>query len=211
MRVERSSNRGKSSTRHEREPAALLPSLTKACGENFRSVAAKCAYRTLRPCGPTSFAEDEKVVPICYDWRRVGDAPPVRVQMKKPYVEKEWACGGRRTPTWRKDSTPLSDTTSMRPLVPSCYRNRLSRLHSRVDVSPPSFSYLRQVPAKSRRTSVGSLTARRHSGCFAGARDRQSRRGAASWRIRLSIECSDAPTIIADRGRRLRCTEAWWL
>ena len=38
----------------------------------------------------TTFAEDEKGVPICYDWLRVGDAPPVRVQVKKSYVEKEW-------------------------------------------------------------------------------------------------------------------------
>jgi hypothetical protein len=36
----------------------------------------------------TAFAEDEKGVPICYDWLRDGDAPPVRVQVT--YVEKEW-------------------------------------------------------------------------------------------------------------------------
>ena len=38
----------------------------------------------------TSFAEDEKGVPICYDWLRVGDALPVRVQVKKDHVEKDW-------------------------------------------------------------------------------------------------------------------------
>ena len=38
----------------------------------------------------TTFAEDEKGVPICYDWLRDGDAPPVRVQVKNFYVEKEW-------------------------------------------------------------------------------------------------------------------------
>ena len=38
----------------------------------------------------TAFAEDEKGVPICYDWLRVEEAPPVRVQVKQAYVEKEW-------------------------------------------------------------------------------------------------------------------------
>ena len=40
----------------------------------------------------TSFAEDEKGEPICYDWLRDrdGEAPPVRVQVKSAYVEKEW-------------------------------------------------------------------------------------------------------------------------
>ena len=38
----------------------------------------------------TSFAEDEKGVPICYDWLRIEEAPPVRVQVKKSYVEKQW-------------------------------------------------------------------------------------------------------------------------
>ena len=28
-------------------------------------------------------------MPICYDWLRDGDAPPVRVQVKRAYVEKE--------------------------------------------------------------------------------------------------------------------------
>ena len=33
----------------------------------------------------TAFAEDEKGVPICYDWLRVEEAPPVRVQVKQAY------------------------------------------------------------------------------------------------------------------------------
>ena len=28
-------------------------------------------------------------MPICYNWLRVGDAPSVRVQVKKEHVEKE--------------------------------------------------------------------------------------------------------------------------
>ena len=38
----------------------------------------------------TSFAEDEEGNPICYDWLRDADTPPVRVQVKQAYVEKEW-------------------------------------------------------------------------------------------------------------------------
>ena len=47
----------------------------------------------------TSFAEDEKGVPICYDWLRDrdGEAPPIRVRIA--YVEKEW-----RLP-WKEDAT----------------------------------------------------------------------------------------------------------
>ena len=47
----------------------------------------------------TSFAEDEKGVPICYDWLRDGDGPPVRVQVKQAYVEKEWRL------SWKEDAT----------------------------------------------------------------------------------------------------------
>ena len=40
----------------------------------------------------TAFAEDETGVPLCYDrlWDQDGEAPPVRVQVKQAYVEKEW-------------------------------------------------------------------------------------------------------------------------
>lgn len=41
----------------------------------------------------TAIAEDEKGVPICYDWLRVQmDEPraPVRVQVKQSFVEREW-------------------------------------------------------------------------------------------------------------------------
>ena len=48
----------------------------------------------------TAFAEDETGVPICYDWLwdQDGEAPPVRVQVKQAYVEKEW-----RLP-WKEDA-----------------------------------------------------------------------------------------------------------
>ena len=48
----------------------------------------------------TAFAEDEKGEPICYDWLRDrdGEAPPVRVQVKQAYVEKEWRLLGKRKP-----------------------------------------------------------------------------------------------------------------
>ena len=44
----------------------------------------------------TCFAEDETGTPICYDWLRDrdGEAPPVRVQVQKAYVE--WL--GKKTP-----------------------------------------------------------------------------------------------------------------
>ena len=41
----------------------------------------------------TTFAEDEKGVPICYDWLRDQSEeprPPIRVQVKQTYVEREW-------------------------------------------------------------------------------------------------------------------------
>jgi hypothetical protein len=41
----------------------------------------------------TTFAEDEKGVPICYDWlrdQREDPRAPIRVQVKKTYVEREW-------------------------------------------------------------------------------------------------------------------------
>jgi hypothetical protein len=41
----------------------------------------------------TSFAEDEKGVPICYDWLRdpgEDSRPPIRVQVKQSHVEREW-------------------------------------------------------------------------------------------------------------------------
>ncbi|HEY8275924.1 MAG TPA: hypothetical protein VIG52_02895 [Methyloceanibacter sp.] len=47
----------------------------------------------------TTFAEDEEGVAICYDWLRDGDAPPVRVQVKQAYVEKEWRL------SWKEDAT----------------------------------------------------------------------------------------------------------
>ena len=49
----------------------------------------------------TTFAEDEKGEPICYDWLRDhdGEAPPVRVQVKKTYVEKEWRLN------WKEEAT----------------------------------------------------------------------------------------------------------
>ena len=47
----------------------------------------------------TALAEDEKGTPICYDWLRVGEAPPVRVQVKQAYVEKAWRL------SWKEDAT----------------------------------------------------------------------------------------------------------
>ena len=47
----------------------------------------------------TAFAEDEKGVPICYDWLRVEEASPVSVQVKKSYVEKAWRL------SWKEDAT----------------------------------------------------------------------------------------------------------
>ena len=41
----------------------------------------------------TMFAEDEKGVPICYDWLRdqgENPHPPIRVQVKQSFVEREW-------------------------------------------------------------------------------------------------------------------------
>lgn len=41
----------------------------------------------------TTFAEDEKGVAICYDWLRDQSEeprPPIRVQVKKAYAEREW-------------------------------------------------------------------------------------------------------------------------
>ena len=41
----------------------------------------------------TTFAEDEKGAPICYDWLRdesENPRPPIRVQVKKSYAEREW-------------------------------------------------------------------------------------------------------------------------
>jgi hypothetical protein len=41
----------------------------------------------------TTFAEDEKGVPICYDWLRDQTDephPPIRVQVKQSFVEREW-------------------------------------------------------------------------------------------------------------------------
>ena len=49
----------------------------------------------------TTFAEDEKGVPICYDWLRDQSEeprPPIRVQVKKDYVEREWGC------SWKEPS-----------------------------------------------------------------------------------------------------------
>ena len=41
----------------------------------------------------TAYAEDEKGVPICYDWLRDHDEEPrlpIRVQVKQSYVERDW-------------------------------------------------------------------------------------------------------------------------
>ena len=41
----------------------------------------------------TTFAEDEKGEPICYDWlrdQRQDPPTPIRVQVKQSFVEKEW-------------------------------------------------------------------------------------------------------------------------
>jgi hypothetical protein len=48
----------------------------------------------------TTFAEDEKGVPICYDWLRdLRDDPraPIRVQVKKNHVEREWGLSWTET------------------------------------------------------------------------------------------------------------------
>ena len=46
----------------------------------------------------TAFAEDEKGVQICYDWLRVEEASPCRVQVKQAYVEKAWRL------SWKEDA-----------------------------------------------------------------------------------------------------------
>jgi hypothetical protein len=38
-------------------------------------------------------------VPICYDWLRVEEASPVRVQVKQAYVENAWRL------SWEEGST----------------------------------------------------------------------------------------------------------
>ena len=47
----------------------------------------------------TAFAEDEKGAPNCYDWLRIEEASPVRVQVKQAYVEKVWRL------SWKEDAT----------------------------------------------------------------------------------------------------------
>jgi hypothetical protein len=47
-----------------------------------------------------AFADDEKGEPICYDWLRdQSNDPrePVRVQVKKSYVEREWGLSWKDT------------------------------------------------------------------------------------------------------------------
>lgn len=70
---------------------------------DFRS-ARRAAYRECMGASyddNTGFAEDERGTPICYDWLRDrdGEAPPVRVQVRKAYVEKEWRL------SWKEDAT----------------------------------------------------------------------------------------------------------
>ena len=62
----------------------------------------------------TAFAEDEKGVAICYDWLRDGEAPPVRVQVKQAYVEKEWRLSWKEDAKVTRDSTPLRGITLTR-------------------------------------------------------------------------------------------------
>jgi hypothetical protein len=48
----------------------------------------------------TTFAEDEKGVPICYDWlrdHREHPRPPIRVQVQQGYVEREWGLSWKET------------------------------------------------------------------------------------------------------------------
>jgi hypothetical protein len=52
----------------------------------------------------TTFADDEKGVPICYDWLRdQTDEPraPIRVQVKQSFVEREWGL------SWKEPSAVM--------------------------------------------------------------------------------------------------------
>ena len=52
----------------------------------------------------TAFAEDEKGVPICHDWlrdQREEPRAPIRVQVKRSYVETEWGL------SWKEPSAVM--------------------------------------------------------------------------------------------------------
>ena len=74
--------------------------LSPLTNSNLRHLAPVMPRMTASYDDNTTFAEDEKGEPICFDWLRDrdGEAPSVRVQVTKAYVEKEWRL------SWKEDA-----------------------------------------------------------------------------------------------------------